>query len=275
MGYDDTERVRIRGARTGPRGPVATAPSRLGRFGVHTTLYVYYRPAAYIGSNDMYVKDGPIRVLHLDDDREFVKTTAVFLEREDERFDVETATDSTAGLERLATGTVDCVVSDYDMPGDDGIGFLERVRESHPDLPFILYTGKGSEAIASEAVSAGVTDYLQKGGGTSQYTVLANRIRNVVEKHDAQTELADREKRLSLFFEQSPLGVVEWDEGFHFVRQNDAAEEILGYPEDELTGRSWRKIVPASELDSIDAVVGDLVNNLGRGGPRLLSFPQP
>jgi len=124
----------------------------------------------------------PVRVLHVDDDTDFAETAAVFLEREDDRFEVETATNASAGLGRLADGDFDCVVSDYEMPGRNGIEFLEAVSQDYPDLPFILYTGKGSEEVASDAISAGVTDYLQKGTGTSQYTVLANRISNAVEQ---------------------------------------------------------------------------------------------
>jgi hypothetical protein len=45
----------------------------------------------------------------------------------------------------------------------------------------VLFTGKGSETVASEAISAGVTDYLQKGTGTDQFVILANRIENAVE----------------------------------------------------------------------------------------------
>jgi PAS domain S-box-containing protein len=204
-----------------------------------------------------------ITVLHVDDEPDLADLTATFLSREDDRIDVQIATRTDAGLEILAEHDVDCVVSDYDMPGRNGIEFLEQVREKYPDLPFILYTGKGSEEVASDAISAGVTDYLQKEGGTSHYTVLANRIRNAVEKYHAQTELADREKRLNLFFEQSPLGVVEWDEEFNFVRLNDAAERILGYSEEALAGRSWDVIVPESDREPVDAVVSDLLENSG------------
>jgi len=88
-----------------------------------------------------------IRVLHVDDDPDLAALTGAFLEREDDRITVETASNATEGLERL--DGADCVVSDHDMPGPNGIEFLERVRERDPDLPFILYTGKGSEAVAS------------------------------------------------------------------------------------------------------------------------------
>ncbi|MFB6211861.1 MAG: PAS domain S-box protein [Halobacteriales archaeon] len=204
-----------------------------------------------------------IRVLHVDDEPDFAEMAATFLEREVDRFDVETAKSAAEGLDRLASDEFDCVVSDYEMPGQNGIEFLEAVRREDADLPFILYTGRGSEEIASEAISAGVTDYLQKDGGTSQYTVLANRIRNAVEKYRTQTELADREQRLNLFFEQSPLGVVEWDENFDFSRINDAAREILGYDEADLIGHSWEKIVPESDRDAVGEVVADLLENKG------------
>ena len=211
----------------------------------------------------MTARNNAINILHVDDEPDFVDLTATYLEREYDRFEVETATSASEALAQVEIPTVDCIVSDHDMPGTDGIEFLERVREDHPDLPFILYTGKGSEEVASDAISAGVTDYLQKGSGISQYTVLANRIRNAVEEYDARLELADREKRLNLFFEQSPLGVVEWDEEFEVVRMNDAAERILGYSEDALVGRSWEAIVPEPDREPVDRVVSDLLDDAG------------
>lgn len=84
------------------------------------------------------------------------------------------------GLEAFSAGKLHCIVSDYDMPGQSGLDFLTTIRETHPRIPFILYTGKGSEDVAGDAISAGVTDYLQKETGSSQYTVLANRIKNAV-----------------------------------------------------------------------------------------------
>lgn len=107
-----------------------------------------------------------IRVLHVDDEPDFGDLTATVLERSDERFEVDTRTSAAAGLDRLAEGDFDCVVSDYQMPATDGLEFLEAVREENPDLPFLLFTGQGSEEVASEAITAGATDYLQKESGT-------------------------------------------------------------------------------------------------------------
>jgi PAS domain S-box-containing protein len=135
-----------------------------------------------------------IHVLHVDDESDIAELTAEFLERDDERFTVDTATSASDGLDRLTDTDYDCIVSDYDMPRQDGIDFLEAVRERHSDLPFILYTGKGTGVIASEAIAAGVTDYLQKGSGTDQYTVLANRITNAIEQYRSTQRAAQLER---------------------------------------------------------------------------------
>jgi len=200
-----------------------------------------------------------IHVLHVDDEPDFADMAATVLEMENERFIVETASSAAAGLEQFRD-EIDCIVSDYDMPGKNGIEFLESVRAECPDIPFILYTGKGSEEVASAAISAGVTDYLQKETGSDQYTVLANRIENAVRQTRSQEALAESEQRLSLFIEQSSLGVIEWDENFDIVQANDAATDILGYTEAELKGESWESIVGETDRDQVEDVVESLLD---------------
>lgn len=145
----------------------------------------------------MHVEEDLIHVLHVDDEPDFADMVGQFLEREDDQIKVTTATSIDQGLDYIADGNIDCVVSDYQMPQSNGIDFLTQIRKQYQDLPFILFTGKGSEEIASKAISAGVTEYLQKGSGTSQYVVLANRIRNVVEQFRSQQAARDAEEKLA------------------------------------------------------------------------------
>lgn len=146
-------------------------------------------------------------VLHVDDDPSFGELVAAFLERENEEFTVTTETSVTEGLTVLNQEHPDCIVSDYEMPHQDGLDFLEQVRDTHPELPFILYTGRGSEEVASDAISAGATDYLQKQSGTDQYTLLANRIRNAVERYRSQSELKRERARMEFALKSTTAAV--------------------------------------------------------------------
>jgi PAS domain S-box-containing protein len=136
-----------------------------------------------------------VRVLHVDDDADFASLTAAYLGTVDDGLEVVTASSAADGLDHLAaTDRFDCVVSDYDMPETNGLEFLDAVRDSHPNLPFIFFTGKGSEEIASEAIARGATDYLQKGGGRDRYELLANRIRNAVDQYRSEAQAAELQR---------------------------------------------------------------------------------
>ena len=202
----------------------------------------------------------PIRVLHVDNEPDFSDLTAEFLERENEQFAVDAAERAAAGLDRLAGTDYDCVVSDYEMPGCNGVEFLRTVREEHPELPFILYTGRGSEAVASEAISAGVTDYLQKETGTEQYAVLANRIENAVGRQRTERELELKNRAI----EEAPVGITLTDptqEDNPLVYANEAFLEITGYSREQVDGWNHRQLQgpetrpePVAELrEAIDA----------------------
>lgn len=128
-------------------------------------------------------------VLHVDDDAQFRDLTSTYLERSDDTLSVLSEPSPADGLDRLRQRAVDCVLSDYEMGVTDGLQFLESVRTEFATLPFVLFTGRGSEEIAAKAVNAGADAYYQKQPGTSQYAVLARHINTLVEKHRAERRL--------------------------------------------------------------------------------------
>jgi PAS domain S-box-containing protein len=137
-----------------------------------------------------------IRILHVDDDPKFRDMTAKFLRQESEQFELIGESHGVGARERLkdTEEKIDCVVSDYVLPDLNGVELLDAVRNEYPDLPFVLFTGKGSEAVARDALRAGATDYLQKQSGTQQYDLLANRIENAVDQVQADQRVTELER---------------------------------------------------------------------------------
>ncbi|WP_181684694.1 response regulator [Halorhabdus salina] len=166
-----------------------------------------------------------VTVLCVDDEPDFLALSETVLQRSAERFEIITETDPTAVLDRLSSNPVDCVVSDYDMPHMDGLELLDAIRAEHAELPFILFTGKGSEEVASEAIARGVTDYLQKGGGTERYALLVNRIENAVSQQRRNREL----KRYEKLFDVAPVGIFRTASDGTVYEVNEAMATLVGY----------------------------------------------
>jgi len=204
----------------------------------------------------MNATEATIRVLVVDDDEEFADTVGTILEREDGRFDVRTATAADEGAEAIETGLVDCVVSDYGMPGTNGVEFLETVRAEHGEVPFVLLTGEGDEAVASDAISAGVTDYFRKGPGTDQFSLLASRLADAVEKRRARASLRRRKQeleslndRFQSFVRHSPDVVTVLDDDGTIRYNSPAIERVLGYDQDEPVGDAAAEYIHPEDRD--------------------------
>jgi len=117
-----------------------------------------------------------IRVLHIDDEEAQLVFAKTFLEEADPGLEMVSFSDPAKLLDSL-DDSVDCVVSDYIMPGMDGMELCHRVKE-RASVPFILYTGRGSEVVAEAAFKRGVDDYVRKESDPSHYQLLAKRIRS-------------------------------------------------------------------------------------------------
>ena len=178
----------------------------------------------------------PIRVLHVDDEPDFGELVSVYLERIDPALDVTTETSVADAWEQLDDTRVDCLISDYEMPETDGIEFLQSVRQEYPNLPFILFTGQGSEHVASEAISAGVTDYLQKQGNKEVYELLANRVKQAVGHSQSDRYAALARGQLQSIFSQI--------DGFYAV-------------DEEWTVTYWNEQMAARTGSAPEAVIGE------------------
>ncbi|WP_318570838.1 hybrid sensor histidine kinase/response regulator [Salinigranum marinum] len=185
--------------------------------------------------------------LHVDDDEDIRGLVATFLPREQPELEVLSVSTAAAALDRL--DAADCVVSGYHLPDMDGLALLRRIRAVYPGLPFVLYTAAGSEEIAAEAISAGVTDYLQKSTGREQYALLANRVQNLATQYRTARAMDDQQERFRRLVEHSSDVVSIVDSAGVFQYLSPAARHVFGYDPDDLVGDVGFDYVHPDDLD--------------------------
>lgn len=161
---------------------------------------------------------------------------------------VQTANAALATLDE--TSDMQCIVSDYELPEVDGISLLETVRVQHPNLPFIIFTGKGSEAVASRAIHARVTDYLIMDRFDNQWNRVIELIKQAIEFHQARSNLTDMGVRLQNILQAFPDGVVILQDN-SIESANQKARDILGIGASvDLVGSSLDNIIPTDNTFS-------------------------
>ncbi|GAA0522118.1 PAS domain S-box-containing protein [Halorubrum aquaticum] len=204
--------------------------------------------------------DDPLRVLCVDDEPGLADLVATYLERDD-GFDCETTveTDPNAALDRIRSGSFDCVVTDYDMPARTGVELLSSARETHPELPFLLFSATEPDEIAAEMVRVGVTDYVGKDGGIEAYTTLVRRVEHAVDPEpsadgktgfDGEVDLLDEDVDLDReAVSLDGVCTVGPDGTFEYVCEEYG--ELYGYDPDDLVGERWQRLHPDEEVEHI------------------------
>jgi PAS domain S-box-containing protein len=205
-------------------------------------------------------RESTVKIFLADDDDAMRETTVRLLESTNPDFEVRGFPSGAAVLDAIAEtdDPVDCIVSDYEMPGMNGLDLLEAVRKHDPDVPFIIYTGHGNENVASEAISTGVTDYVRK-SVTGGHQLLATRIEAAVARRRAE---AERDLQ-ALAMEAVEEGIAVVDSDGLFVEMNDAYAEIYGYEREELVGTPWRRINPPDENERMELQILPVVESEG------------
>lgn len=181
----------------------------------------------------------PPKVVYRGSSEKSATQVAESLERHSEGYTVTVVTEASAAREKLRTAALDCVVSEYRLAAEDGIEFLQRVRETHPDLPFVLYTDEGDEHVAADAISAGVTDYIPRDSSTDGHAALADAVTDTVQGAESTPGTESERHRLERILKTVPECVVELDEDGQFIYANERAEEVLGLEQTAVTERAY------------------------------------
>src|SRR5581483_9210040 len=100
------------------------------------------------------------RVLIVDDDAEMREALGLALAANGHAYEL--ASDATGALEIVTRQTFDVVICDVLMDGMSGLELLDRVKRTHPALPFIVITAHGGVQQAVEAIKRGAFEYVTK-----------------------------------------------------------------------------------------------------------------
>jgi len=175
------------------------------------------------------------RILYVDDDADLSRLVQLRLGRQG--LDVSTAHSAAEAL-ALLPGAYEIVVTDYRMPGGDGLAFIQDAKQLYPDLPIIMVSGMGELTVAVEAMKAGAIDYVIKDVNGGYLDLLPRALLRIVEekrllRDKAQMELAlARERALSrLALDSISQGVCMFDADLRLQLCNAQFLACCEYPE--------------------------------------------
>jgi PAS domain S-box-containing protein/diguanylate cyclase (GGDEF)-like protein len=157
--------------------------------------------------------------------------------------------DSEAGLRRaLAENKPDLILSDFTLPGFDGLAALEVALEIAPDTPFIFLSGTIGEEIAIDALQRGACDYVLK----TNMARLAPAVRRALNEAAVRRARQGLEQQLRDIVLTSQDWIWEHDRDGKFTFSSDSVRSILGYSPEEIVGKQTTQFVHPEDLGALD-----------------------
>ena len=153
------------------------------------------------------------------------------------------------------------ILSDFTLPGFDGLAALNIARTEAPDVPFIFLSGTIGEERAIEALRRGAVDYVLKTNPARLVPAVRRALREVSERSRrriAEQQIRESEQRLRDIVDTSQDWIWELDAAHQFVFSSESVRGILGASVKELLGSLFAPLVHEADRETFAAALGGL-----------------
>jgi PAS domain S-box-containing protein len=172
------------------------------------------------------------KILHVDDEQNFIELFKIIFSQ---YFDITSVESSSTALELLKKNDFDLVITDFEMPGMNGLTLLKEIKRRFPGIPVIFYTAQGSEEVAREAFLSGASDYFVKNPGEFAHKdKLINSVKKSIKNSLAEAALRESEEKYRSIFNLANDCIFLHDaETGEVIDINEKVLQTYGYSADE------------------------------------------
>lgn len=172
-------------------------------------------------------------------------------------------------LTAFRNGSIDCIVSEYDLEESTGIQLLRAVRDVTMTFPVLLCTASGNETIASEAVAADVTDYIAIREPTNEtVNELLERTEQSIRSTQRIRTQRDRARQFDAIFHDTRTATWVLDPDGSLVRVNQTARDMIDQNTETVVGQSFWRLPCWSQTTELRSDIQQLIETAvtGRSG---------
>ena len=154
--------------------------------------------------------------------------------------------------EALKAETWDIIISDYGMPGFNGIDALRMAKNYDPDIPFFLISGEIGEEVAVRAMKEGAGDYLMKDNLKRLVPAIERELQDAQmrkARREAVKALEESENKYRLLVEDLHDVIYHTDQRGIVNYVSPVIQSLAGYDQSELIGQPFTRIIHKEDLE--------------------------
>jgi len=201
-----------------------------------------------------------MKVLCVDDEVGFLELAKLLLEKGG-LIELDVTSSAVEALRILGEADYDVIVSDFSMPEMDGIALLRAMRARGDDTPFVMFTGKGREEVAMEALNSGADMYIQKGTSIrAQFAELTMIILKLAQHRRAELKLRNERGICHVLGDTDIVAIVGFDKAMNITMWNKGAEKVSGFAKEDMVGKSVTTLLRFVETEGVQNLLEDVLS---------------